>query len=171
MILNSFCNTQFVGDAIISYIKYMDEANIISDDFTEYCLSSFYNIDFKENNPLQIKESMMKKMPLLNKEEMILAQNMIGIAEYSTAFWKEYFAAKAPKNDDENNKDDESKDEKEDKDDDKELKRRNDNLRDLAAVCVDAVAGAGISTTGVGTVLSGVAGAVGSFLFKEAMGW
>ena len=61
-------------------------------------------------------------------------------------------------------------DEKEDKDD-KELKRRNDNLRDLAAVCVDAVAGAGISTTGVGTVLSGVAGAVGSFLFKEAMGW
>lgn len=47
--------------------------------------------------------------------------------------------------------------------------KREEHLKELSRAIVDALAGAGISSTGVGIALSGVAGAVASFLFAEAM--
>lgn len=167
--LNNYCNTQFVGDAVISYTKYLDELGIISKDFADFSLRSFSDIDFEKNDPSQIKEFMSKRISCLYKEDEILAQNMIGIAEYTTVYWDKYFVSKAPQKDGEEKKDEES--EKKDDKEKTELKRRNDNVRDLCAACVDVLAGAGVASTGAGAIASGVVGAAGSFLLKEAMGW
>lgn len=51
-----------------------------------------------------------------------------------------------------------------------ELKeRREEHLKELCRAVVDALAGAGVASTGVGVALSGVSGAVASFLFAEVM--
>lgn len=168
-LLNSYCQTQFAGDAIISYIKYLDASGLISQDFTEYSLNTFSDIDFEKNDPNQVKECMMKRVSYLDKEDQIMAQSMISIAEYSNLYWNEYFISRDPKNDKINWKKYDSE-EKETKASQEE-KRKNENVRDLCVVLVDAAAGAGVASTGAGTFAVTVVGAVGSFLFKEAMGW
>lgn len=168
--LNTFCKTQFAGDAIISYIEYLAELGLISKDFSEYSLNSFSDIDFEKNNPCQIKESMEKRISLLDTTDEMLAHNMIEISEYSSVYWNEYFTSKASPKDEDKEKEEDSKEQK-DEEDAKELKRKSENVRDLCATCVDVVAAAGAASTGAGALASGIVGAFGSFIFKEAMGW